>query len=47
MAVSVGGTLAGVVGIIAALPTYLLLRTTYKFFKGDLKKGVVLVKKNI
>ena len=47
MAVSVGGTLAGVVGIIAALPTYLLLRTTYKFFKGDLKKRVVLVKKNI
>lgn len=47
MAVSVGGTLAGVAGIVAALPTYLLLRTTYKFFKGDLKKGVVMVKENI
>ena len=47
MVVSVGGTLAGVAGIVAALPTYLLLRTTYKFFKGDLKKGVVMVKENI
>ena len=47
MAVSVGGTLGGVVGIIVALPIYLLLRNTYYFFKKDLKKGMVIVKKNI
>jgi len=47
MLVSVGGTLAGVVGIIAALPVYLLLRTTYHFFKKDLKKGMVIVKRTI
>ena len=47
MAVSIGGTLKGVIGIIAALPIYLLLRNTYKFFKKDLKKGMVIVKKNI
>ena len=47
MAVSVGGTLAGVVGIVVALPCYLLLRNTYHFFKKDLKKGMVIVKKNI
>ena len=47
MVVSVGGTLAGVVGIIAALPCYLLIRTTYNFFKKDLKKGMTLVKENI
>ena len=47
MVVSVGGTLAGVVGIIAALPVYLFIRTTYQFFKKDLKKGMVIVKKTI
>ena len=47
MAVSVGGTLAGVVGIIVALPVYLLIRTTYRFFKKDLKKGMIIVKKTI
>lgn len=47
MAVSIGGTLAGVWGIIIALPCYLLLRTTYNFFKKDLKKGVGIVKKSI
>lgn len=47
MAVSVGGTLAGVKGIVLALPTYLLIRTTYNFFKKDLKKGMTLVKENI
>ena len=40
MAVSVGGTLAGVIGIVAALPIYLLIRCTYQFFKKDLKKRV-------
>lgn len=47
MAVSVGGTLCGVVGIIVALPVYLLIRTTYHFFKGDLKKGLVKVKESM
>ena len=47
MAVSVGGTLAGIVGIIVALPVYLLVRTTYHFFKKDLKKGMNMVKKTI
>ena len=47
MVVSVGGTLKGVVGIIIALPCYLLLRTTYNFFKNDLKKGMKVVKENI
>ena len=47
MVVSVGGTLEGVVGIIAALPCYLLIRTTYLFFKSDLRKGMKMVKKTI
>ena len=47
MAVSIGGTLAGVTGIIIALPLYLLLRETYHFFKKDIKKGVDIVKETI
>lgn len=47
MAVSVGGTLFGIIGIIIALPVYLLIRTTYHFFKGDLKKGIDKVKEAI
>ena len=47
MVVSVGGTLGGVVGIIVALPIYLLIRTTYNFFKKDLKKGMNIVKETI
>ena len=47
MAVSVGGALGGMVGIIAALPIYLLLRTTYRFFQKDLKKGMGIVKRTI
>ena len=47
MVVSVGGTLAGVVGIIAALPCYLLVRTTYYFFQKDLKKGMTKVKETM
>lgn len=44
MVVSIGGTLAGMVGIIVALPCYLLLRTTYNFFEKDLEKSIVKVK---
>ena len=47
MAVSIGGTLANVVGIIAALPVYLFIRATYLFFKKDLKKGMGMVKRTI
>lgn len=47
MVVSVGGSLYGFLGIIIALPVYLLLRTTINFFKSDLKKGMVIVKKTI
>ena len=44
MAVSVGGTLAGMVGIVIALPVYLLIRSTYQFFRKDLKEGMKKVK---
>ena len=47
MSVSIGGTIAGAWGIVVALPCYLFIRTTYHFFKTDLKKGVGLVKKSI
>ena len=47
MAVSIGGTIAGVPGIIVALPIYLLIRETYNFFKKDLKKGIDAVKETI
>lgn len=40
MVVSIGGTLAGVLGIVAALPVYLFIRTTYHFYIGDIKKSV-------
>ncbi len=40
MAVSVGGRLAGVYGIIVALPCYLLLRITYRFYMNDLKRSM-------
>ena len=44
MAVSIGGTLLGPVGIIIALPSYLLIRTTWNFYKKDIKKGITKVK---
>ncbi|MBQ2639373.1 MAG: AI-2E family transporter [Bacilli bacterium] len=47
MVVSVGGSLMGVVGIIAALPIYLLIRSTYLFFKKDIEKSVKKVKRSI
>ena len=47
MAVSIGGTVAGITGIIVALPIYLLIRTTYHFFKNDLKKGMNMVKESM
>lgn len=47
MAVSVGGSLAGVVGIVIALPLYLLIRSTYHYFRKDLEKGVKKIKHTI
>ena len=47
MVVSVGGTLAGMGGIVVALPCYLFVRTTYKFFEKDLEKGLDKVKEAI
>ena len=47
MVVTIGGSLLGVPGIIIALPIYLLVRTTYHFFKPDIQKGMGIVKKNI
>ena len=47
MVVSIGGSLLGVVGIIAALPIYLLVRTTYEFYKPDIKKSVKKMKETI
>ena len=47
MVVSVGGSLMGVIGIIAALPIYLLIRSTYLFFKKDIEKSVKKVKRSI
>ena len=44
---SVGGSLMGVVGIIAALPIYLLIRSTYLFYKKDIEKSVKKVKRSI
>ena len=44
MAVSIGGTLLGPIGIIIALPCYLLIRTTFNFYKKDIKKGITKVK---
>ena len=47
MVVSIGGSLMGIVGIIAALPIYLLIRSTYLFFKKDIEKSVKKVKRSI
>ncbi len=47
MVVSVGGTLAGAVGIVIALPVYLFVRSTYLFYKKDLKKGMKKIQKAI
>ena len=47
MAISIGGTIAGIKGIIIALPMYLFLRVTYQYFKQDLKTGVKKLKRSI
>ena len=47
MVVSVGGTIAGTVGVVIALPCFLFIRTTYNYFRKDLKKGMAVLKKTI
>ena len=47
MVVTIGGSLAGIAGIIVALPLYLLLRSTYHFFQKDIEKGYKKIKKSI
>ena len=47
MAVSVGGSLGGILGIIVALPVYLLIRATYHFYHQDLAKSVKRIKGNM
>lgn len=47
MAVSIGGSLGGILGIIAALPVYLLLRATYHFYHHDFAKSVKSIKGNM
>ena len=44
MMVSIGGTVGGVLGIMVALPIYILISASYRFFKNDIKKGVKKVK---
>ena len=44
MMVSIGGTVFGVLGIIIALPIYIVISSSYRFFKNDIKKGVKKVK---
>ncbi len=44
MMVSIGGTVGGVLGIIIALPIYIVISSSYRFFKSDIKKGVKKVK---
>lgn len=41
---SLGGSVAGIWGIILSLPTYLFFRTVYLFFKEDTKKTVRFIR---
>lgn len=40
MSVFVGGALFGILGIIISLPLAIMIITTYRFFKGDLKEKI-------
>ena len=40
MVVSVGGTLGGFIGIVIALPLYILVHASYHFFERDIQKSV-------
>lgn len=47
MVVSIGGTLGGMLGIVVALPIYILISSSYRFFKKDIERGVRKVKEQI
>lgn len=47
MIISIGGSLFGIIGIMASLPVYLLCRTTYTFFKKNIKNEVKKITTNI
>lgn len=47
MVVSIGGTLGGMLGIVVALPIYILISSSYHFFKKDIERGVRKVKEQI
>lgn len=47
MVVSLGGSLFGILGIVAALPVFLLIRSTYNFYQNDINKSVKKMKKGI
>ena len=47
MVVSIGGTIGGFFGIVIALPVYILISTSYRFFKNDIKKGMKKAKEQI
>ena len=40
MSVFIGGALFGILGIVISLPLAIMIITTYKFFKGDLKEKI-------
>lgn len=46
-AITVGGTIGGLWGILVAVPIFIVLSSTYKFFRKDIKKGVDKVKDEI
>lgn len=45
--ITIGGNLCGMFGIIISIPVYLLLRTTYTFFKRNLRTGVKKITSHI
>lgn len=47
MSVFMGGVLFGILGIVISLPLAIILITTYKFFKEDLKEKIVDIKEEI
>lgn len=46
-AVTIGGSIGGLIGIIIALPIFILINCTYHFFKKDIKSGIGKAKKAI
>jgi predicted PurR-regulated permease PerM len=42
-AVFTGGALAGIIGIILALPITIILLTTYKFYRNDIAEGIAKI----